>query len=49
MQYIRSNVGCESESCIEYYQRNVYLPFVDHCVAQFDERFPDSAQSLYLG
>ena len=32
-----------------YYQRNVYFPFIDHCVAQFNQRFPDTAKSLYLG
>ena len=45
----RNNVECESESCIEYYRRNVYFPFIDHCVTQFNQRFPESAQSLYLG
>lgn len=46
----RSNAGCDLDADVkEYYRRNVYFPFIDHCVSQFNERFPDTAQSLFLG
>ena len=27
----------------------IYYPFLDHCIADFSQRFPDSAQSMFLG
>ncbi len=45
----RSNAGSELDSgAMEYYRRNVYYPFIDHCVSQFNERFPATAESLFL-
>ena len=46
----RSNAGCDhSGSTIDYYRRNVYYPFIDHCVQQFKDRFPNTSQSLFVG
>lgn len=32
-----------------YYQRNVYYPFIDHCIKEFSERFPESSISRFTG
>ena len=46
----RSNAGCDLEDGDEeYFRRNVYYPFIDHCVQQFSSRFPDAAKSSFLG
>ena len=46
------NAGCHpdgSGGAMEYFQRKVFFPCIDHCVAQFEQRFPDVTKSLYLG
>lgn len=46
----RSNAGSDvNDSPVEYYRRNVYYPFIDHCLQQFQDRFPDSSLTLFLG
>lgn len=27
----------------------MYFPFIDHCIEEFEQRFPDSQNSLFLG
>ena len=48
----RSNAGVDTQDAEDaeaYYRRNVYYPFVDHCVSEFSQRFPDSAESMFIG
>ena len=33
----------------EYWRINLFFPFIDHLMTQFDERFPDSSRNMYLG
>ena len=33
----------------EYWRINLFFPFIDHLMTQFDERFPESSRSIYLG
>ena len=35
----RSNIGSTDDSAEVYYRRNVYLPFLDHCVSEFQTNF----------
>lgn len=52
MSRYRSNSGvdtADSDSAEVYYRRNTYYPFLDHCVAEFAQRFPDSADSMFTG
>ena len=48
----RSNAGVDTEDGDDaeaYYRRNVYFPFIDHCIEEFEQRFPSSQNSLFLG
>lgn len=49
----RSNAGWElpdGNSSINYNRRNIYFPFIDHCVAEFTQHFPaDTSNSLLIG
>ena len=33
----------------EYWRINLFFPFIDHLMTQFDERFPESSRNMYLG
>ena len=45
----RANAGDMSDNAETYFRKNIYYPFLDHCIAEFSQRFPDSAQSMFLG
>ena len=48
----RSNAGVDTEDADNaetYYRRNVYYPFVDHCVTEFSQHFLDSSESMFIG
>jgi len=45
----RSNAGNDSESAEVYFRRNIYYPFIDHCVNEFSERFPESSLTMLTG
>ena len=45
----RSNAGDDLESAKVYFRRSVYYPFIDHCVNEFSERFPESSLPLFAG
>ena len=48
----RSNSGVnatDAENAEAYYRRNVYYPFIDHCINEFSERFPESSLSRFHG
>ena len=45
----RANAGDTSDNAETYFGKNIYYPFLDHCIAEFSQRFPDSAQSMLLG
>ena len=50
--YFRSNAGADNEDADDaesYYRRNIFYPFVDHCVTEFNQRFSDSAESMFIG
>ena len=36
-------------SLLAYYRRNVYYTFIDHCIKEFIERFPESSLSRVDG
>ena len=35
----RSNAGSTDDSAEIYYRQNVYLPFLDHCISKFQNRY----------
>ena len=39
----------DSDDAEAYYRRNLYFPFIDHCIKEFEQRFSDSQNSLFLG
>ena len=48
----RSNAGVDTQdtdNAETYYRRNVYYPFINHCVTEFSQRFPDSSESMFIG
>ena len=45
----RSNAGSDSESAEVYFRRNIYYPFVDYCINEFSERFPESSLTMFTG
>ena len=48
----RSNCGVDTTdagNAETYYRRNVYYPFIDHCIKEFSERFPESSLSRFTG
>ena len=48
----RTNVGVDTEDSDDaeaYYRRNLYFPFIDHCIKEFEQWFSDSQNSLFLG
>lgn len=48
----RSNAGVDTtdaDSAELHYRRNVYYPFIDHCIKEFSERFPESSLSRFYG
>ena len=45
----RANAGDTSDNAETDFRKNIYYPFLDHCIAEFSQRFPDSAQSMFLG
>ncbi len=44
----RSN-ACTGSDAESYFRMNVYYPFVDHCIMEFDNRFPDSSEAMFIG
>ena len=48
----RSNAGVDTtdaDSAELHYRRNVYYPFIDHCIKEFSEQFPESSLSRFYG
>ena len=45
----KSNAGNDSESAEVYFRRNIYYPFIDHCVNEFSERFPELSLTMFTG
>lgn len=44
----RSTAGEVDDSASRYYKLNVFFPFIDHCLAQLDERFSEDKSGMYL-
>ena len=48
----RSNSGVntkDAENAETYYRRNIYYPFIDHCLKELSEQFPESSLSRFTG
>ena len=39
----------ETDSCGCYFRRNIYYPFLDHCISEFENCFPDPSKSIFVG
>ncbi|CAC5419176.1 unnamed protein product [Mytilus coruscus] len=44
----RSTAGVASDTASKYFKINVFFPFIDHCVAQPEERFPEDKSAMFL-
>ncbi|KAJ8306269.1 hypothetical protein KUTeg_016814 [Tegillarca granosa] len=44
----RAAAGDACDSALVYFRINMFYPFIDHCVAQLEERFPVNMSSILL-
>ena len=44
----RSTAGDANDTACLYFKVNVFFPFIDHCVAQLEERFPEDKSAMFL-
>ena len=47
--YRNNSTASDLMDAESYYRLNVYYPFVDHCVTEFQTRFPESSESAFIG
>ena len=45
----RSNAATDSTDAEGYYRMNVYYPFIDHCISEFQNQFSDSSEPMFIG
>lgn len=44
----RSTAGDINDTALQYYKVNVFFPFIDHCLNQLEDRFPEDKTGMFL-
>jgi hypothetical protein len=44
----RANAAFAEDSVPSYYRINAFFPFVDHCLSELNERFPEQRSPFFL-